>query len=869
MRFLEPRGNGRADRQAEPPSGKHYRALRLRLLLRSCPRLCGEFAIVVGTAALVAWWFDRSQLTSIAAGFPPVMPNSALMAVLEGTALVLLAPIAAGRRRALTGTLCAGVAGAIAGLTLSEWLFGVDLGIDRILLTSREMSVREYAGRPSSEVATAFAAVAVALLTINHKTSRGLRPAEILAFGSGLISLVALLGYLFKIAALYGPAPLLPYIGMSILTAVVVLALSIGIMTARINVGVFSILMAQDSGGIVARQLMASLLVFAPIVCALAFATRLGALSAPLAAALIVLLAGVGGGGLILRVSRHLSQLDAERQQAEEQLRLSQERLELALEGANLATWDWDVRTGKVIVNRRWPDMGVVGPNDLSLNADHWISTVHPDDWPLLEQRLSDHFEGRVAAFESEHRVQTKSRGWIWVVARGKVFDRDEHGRPLRMAGTALDITGRKKLDDERVLLADVATILSSSLEHERTLTDVAQLVSQNLAEYCLVDLVEEIGEPRWLKAVGRDPSKAWICDALMQFPPDRARPHLTQSAFQTKGPVLIDAATREMIASWSQNDLHRRALEAMDIRSVVAVPLLAHDRLLGAIALVRSNASQPYTVDDLRVAGALAERAAAAIESGRLYRAARQAIGARDRVMGIVAHDLRNPLAAILLQASVLGRRGTGPDRRSRQPVELIERSARRMSRLIRDLLDMASIEAGTLAVECDRVAVDHLVADSATAQKPLASAASLELRLDVAKDLPEVWGDRERLNQVFENLIGNAVKFTKPGGRVTLGAAEKDNSVMLWVSDTGAGIAAEHLPHVFERFWQAHRDSKRSGGAGLGLPIVKGIVEAHRGHIWVESAAGRGTTFFFTIPIATATQTAPALRDTRRRSA
>jgi PAS domain S-box-containing protein len=818
-------------------------------------------------AALAAWWFDRSDLTSIAAGLPPVMPNSALMAVLGGASLILLAPLASGTRRRFAGTLCAAAAGTIASLTLSEWIFDLDLGIDRILLTPKQVSARAYPGRTASEAAAAFASAAVALMTINRKIARGLRPAEILAFLSGLISLIALLGYLFKIAAFYGPVPLLPYTGMSILTAVVVLALSIGIMTARIDVGALSILMAQDSGGIVARQLMASLLLFAPIVCAIAFAARLGALSAPLAAALIVLLAGVGGGWLFLRVARHLSQLDAERRRAEEQLRLSQERLELALEGANMATWDWDVKTGKVVVNRRWPDMGVVGSNDLSWSADHWISIVHPDDWPRVEQRLSDHFEGRAAEFESEHRVRTRSHGWIWVLARGKVFERDEHGEPMRMAGTALDVTSRKRLDDERALLADVATILSSGLEHERTLTDVAQLVTQNLADYCLVDLVEEIGERRWLKAVGRDPSKAWICDVLMQFPPDRTRPHLTQAAFQTKGPVLVDTATPEMIASWSQNDLHRRALEAMDIGSVVAVPLLAHEKVLGVIALVKSNASERYTVDDLRVAGALAERAAAAIESGRLYRAAREAIAARDRVMGIVAHDLRNPLAAILLQASVLRRRGSEPDRRSRQPVELIERSARRMSRLIRDLLDMASIEAGTLAVECDRVAADHLIADSATAQKPLASAASLELRLDVAKDLPEVWGDRERLHQVLENLIGNAVKFTKPGGRVTVGAAAKDSAVLFWVSDTGAGIAAEHLPHVFERFWQARKDWRR--GAGLGLPIVKGIVEAHRGRIWVESAAGRGTTFFFTIPIATLARTAFAPRDARRRSA
>ena len=867
MRFLERRENGSAERQAESPTGGAERATRLRRLLRTSPWLCGGFAIAVGTVALAAWWLNRPQLTSVATGLPAMMPNSALMAVLQGASLILLAPLAPGRRRVVAGTLCAGVAGAIAGVTLLEWIFDLDLGIDRILLTPKEVSFREYAGRPSFEVATAFAAAAVALITINHRVARGLRPAEILAFLSGLISLVALLGYLFKIAAFYGPATLLPYTGMSILTAVVVLALSIGILTARIDGGVFSILMAQDSGGIVARQLMASLLVFAPIVCALAFATRLGALSAPLAAALIVLLAGVGGGGLILKVSRHLSQLDAERRQAEEQLRLSQERLELALEGANMATWDWDVKTGEVVVNRRWPDMGVVGSNDLSWSADHWISIVHPDDWPRVEQRLSDHFEGRAAEFESEHRVRTRSHGWIWVLARGKVFDRDEHGRPLRMAGTALDITSRKQLDDERAFLADVATILSSSLEHQRTLTDVAQLATRSFADYVVVDLVEELGESRWLKAVSRDPSKAWICDVFMQMPPDRTRPHLTWAAFHTKQPVLIDKVTPEMVASWSQNELDRRALEAMEIGSALTVPLLAHEKLRGVVALVRSTASRPYVVDDLRVAEALAERAAVAIESGRLYRAAQQASGARDRVMGIVAHDLRNPLAAILLQASVLRRRGSEPDRRSRQPVELIERSARRMSRLIRDLLDMASIEAGTLAVECDRVAVDHLIADSATAQKPLASAASLEFRLDMAKDLPDVWGDRERLHQVLENLIGNAVKFTKPGGRVTVGASEKDSAVLFWVTDTGPGIAVEHLPYVFERFWQARKD--RRSGAGLGLAIVKGIVEAHGGRIWVESTAGRGTTVFFTVPIATRTQTGLTVRDRQRRSA
>jgi signal transduction histidine kinase len=118
------------------------------------------------------------------------------------------------------------------------------------------------------------------------------------------------------------------------------------------------------------------------------------------------------------------------------------------------------------------------------------------------------------------------------------------------------------------------------------------------------------------------------------------------------------------------------------------------------------------------------------------------------------------------------------------------------------------------------------------------------------VPADLPEVWADRDRLLQVFENLIGNAIKFTGSGGRVTVGAVPHEGGVQFWVHDTGAGISGEDLPHVFDRFWQARKANRR--GAGLGLPIARGIVEAHGGRIWVESTSGQGSTFFFAIPAA-----------------
>ena len=169
-------------------------------------------------------------------------------------------------------------------------------------------------------------------------------------------------------------------------------------------------------------------------------------------------------------------------------------------------------------------------------------------------------------------------------------------------------------------------------------------------------------------------------------------------------------------------------------------------------------------------------------------------------------------------------------------------------MNRLIQDLLDVTQIEAEKLSLERAALNARRIVADSVDAQVMLASSASLTLELDVAEDLPNLWADKDRLSQVFENLIGNAVKFTPGGGRICVGAAAHDADVLFWVKDAGAGIAPEDVPHLFDRFWQARKGKRH--GAGLGLPIVKGIVEAHGGRVWVESTLGQGSTFFFTIP-------------------
>ena len=233
-----------------------------------------------------------------------------------------------------------------------------------------------------------------------------------------------------------------------------------------------------------------------------------------------------------------------------------------------------------------------------------------------------------------------------------------------------------------------------------------------------------------------------------------------------------------------------------------------------------------------------------------RLEEDLRRALQSRDDVMGIVAHDLRNPLGSILMQAGLLGHRLRDAERETRKPVDAIERAAIRMNRLIEDLLDVSRIEAGRLPLQFERLRARQLVFDAMESQMPLAKSASVDLQSRLAQDLPDVAVDRDRLQRVFENLIGNALKFTKPGGCITVGAAPRNGDVLFWVGDTGSGIDPDELPHLFDWFWQGRQAGRR--GAGLGLPIVKGIVEAHRGRIWVESTVGRGSTFFFAIPAA-----------------
>jgi PAS domain S-box-containing protein len=228
------------------------------------------------------------------------------------------------------------------------------------------------------------------------------------------------------------------------------------------------------------------------------------------------------------------------------------------------------------------------------------------------------------------------------------------------------------------------------------------------------------------------------------------------------------------------------------------------------------------------------------------------EAIRTREKVLAIVSHDLRNPLSVIRMGTAILLEDAPPDDARQGQRKTLltIDRSARRMGRLINDLMDFASIQAGRLAIKRQLEEPGLLVQEAVTSFEVIAQEKQLDLKGESAGTMARILCDRDRVLQVFSNLVGNAVKVTAAGGAITLRVEEREREALFSVSDTGPGIPQDQIDQIFECYWRGEEPGYK--GTGLGLAIARGIVHAHEGRIWAESTVGVGSTFFFTIPMA-----------------
>lgn len=289
--------------------------------------------------------------------------------------------------------------------------------------------------------------------------------------------------------------------------------------------------------------------------------------------------------------------------------------------------------------------------------------------------------------------------------------------------------------------------------------------------------------------------------------------------------------------------EAYRAAVARFPVYSALCVPLRARDRVIGTLTAWRHVPDHPFTPEDLRLFEEIAERVALAVANARLFARVEESNRSRDDILAVVSHDLRAPLASIVMASSLPPRDAANTDRQ----FSIIRRNADQMSRLISDLLDFASIQAGRLAIERSWFAADQILVAGAEMFSATASERGVML-LTIPAEPVELLSDRDRVLQALANLVSNAVKVTPEGGRVELSAEPTSRTVIFHVRDHGPGIAPEDQPHIFERYWRGPKTSYR--GHGLGLAIAKGIVEALGGHITVRSTPGKGSTFSFSVP-------------------
>jgi PAS domain S-box-containing protein len=436
----------------------------------------------------------------------------------------------------------------------------------------------------------------------------------------------------------------------------------------------------------------------------------------------------------------------------------------------------------------------------------------------------------------------------------GEEFPVDAAISKIDVAGTPVvtvvlrDISEQLQVETEQRFLADLGATLAATLDYEQTLANIARLAVRDLADICIVDVLEEDGRVRREQVMGREPRRQWLCEVLTDAGLERGPSELVQTVLDTRRPIVVSPVTPDIAARLSQDADRQRALRSARLTSVVAVPLLAHATLVGVVTLI--TCTQSRRAASPAVAEALAQRAALSIANARLLRETQRALKVRDDVLAIVSHDLRSPVATIGLLADLL--RQAHPTSRTRLAAlaEDIQSSVDDMYLLIDDLLDFARIHSATFSVELHAHGLQGVVTPVVERLRLLAAARHQAIQVDIPGDLPAVDVDVRRVRQVIANLVGNAIKFTGDGGAIRVEARQHDGLVKVSVTDTGIGIPPEYLSRIFDRFWQPPRAQHR--GAGLGLSIAKGIVEAHGGVIAAESTPGQGSTFSFTLRVA-----------------
>lgn len=541
----------------------------------------------------------------------------------------------------------------------------------------------------------------------------------------------------------------------------------------------------------------------------------------------------------------HQDITEARRQQ--ERLQDSEARLRMALDASRMNVWDWDLTSDLITCSENARDFWGIDVGQ----ARDFLRVVHAEDLPRLEEALRQALTGS-GAYLVEYRLTLPTGEPRWVQSRGRV-ERDAAGQPARLVGVTLDVSGLRRADERTRLLADAGATLGASLDYHTTLQQLSRLLVPRLADWCAVDLLDSNGNLQRVAVHHVDAAQvARASELFARYPPRRGDPQGVWHVIDTREVDWVPAIADDLLQAAAQDDEHLAVLRALGLRSYICLPLVSRDTAIGALTLVFAESGRRYEASDVELAADLARRAAVAVENAQLYQQLRDEHRRKDEFLATLAHELRNPLAPIRTGLGILRLQdtaGTGD-----RTLSTMERQLAHMVRLVDDLLDVSRVTRGAISLDTARVDLFTIVGAAIEATRPQVEAAGVHLAVRLPEAPIVIDADATRMAQVLGNLLTNAAKFTPHGGRVELSAAVEGADAVLRVSDTGRGIPGSMLSHIFEMFAQVHADDGHTrGGLGIGLTLVRRLVELHGGHVVAESGGpGAGSTFTVRLPLA-----------------
>ncbi len=544
----------------------------------------------------------------------------------------------------------------------------------------------------------------------------------------------------------------------------------------------------------------------------------------------------------VVMVSRDIT----DRRKTEEQRRENEGRLRLALEAGQMGTWDWDVRTNVVRWSSQLEAIHGLRPGTFPGTFDAYQQDMHPEDragvLASIERAIRTGQEHRI-----EYRLVVPDGSIRWIEARGTVF-RDQAQQPLHMIGVCMEITQRKRIEQDLRFVAEASHSLATLVDYESTLQRIAALAVPHFADWCSIDLPDDDSVLRQLAVAHVDPSKVRLAQQVRErWPPS---PELCQGiyeVFRTGKSLLIQEIPEEMLRQSVQDDEHFEMLRSLGLKSYMCVPIAVRENTIGVLTFIAAESGRRYGAADLALAEDLARRAAIASENARLYAKLREEGRKKDEFLAMLAHELRNPLAPIRSGLDLLGIMGADSE-----ILQTMQLQIEHLVRLVDDLLDVSRIMRGKVELRREPTEVSSVIARAIDAVQPLVDKNGQQLSVIVPEE--PIWFDADavRMAQVIGNLLNNASKYTESCGQIELRVEQQDEHVLIRVRDTGIGISPDILPHVFDLFTQDQRAIDRSqGGLGIGLTVVKSLVELHGGTVSLRSdGVGKGSEFTVRLP-------------------